>query len=595
MLGIKFGNSTIVVHHISDTRSERNAILPLTFQGKETIPSYVMIQEEGSVEYGIYAKHQIVRYPSRVIFGVKHLIGHKYHDCSVQKLLENVGFEIQPDEDDNPLIVVDGKKYIPEEILGFLLEYVKDTCKSCTGQEATDCVITVPAYFNSAQRNAVKTAARIANLNVCKFLSEPTAAAIAYYNIEPKDNIHLLVFDFGAGTLDVSIVYIDGRVFIVKAVAGNSNLGGADIDKIIADHCIEQFQPDFNPKDPNNKKSMVALLQSAEEAKIALSSKSSSQITIPNFYNGQDLTLSLSAMRLNSLIRHKILDQIPTPIHSALKAAGLKPTNIDGVLLVGGSSMIPAVKEKLEEIFPGKIYPYLNSLKAVSDGAATICQKILNDQLKDFEDVKDYVNPGTIAVVDVQPISIGIKTVNDTFQKFINANEPIPQETQMEFKIKDTSTFTIEIYQGESTKCSENVFLRDVTFMNIPRECTKVFLKIAINNEGMLVVEATDPETQYAQTFDFCHDGKLNDEMVQEIIRRHKAANETGKKKAEEKLTQVYDDNRRLKCINKDLFREIQNQINDAFDEIDDIDDSADFRKFFELADEISKKIRSNI
>ncbi|EAY19920.1 immunoglobulin heavy chain binding protein, putative [Trichomonas vaginalis G3] len=237
MLGIKFGNSTIVVHHIADTRRERNAIEPLSFQGKEILPSYVMIQEGGSVACGADAKNQMYKYPERVIFGVKHLIGHKYQDHSVQELLENVDFEIQPDEDDNPLIVVDGKKYMPEEILCFLLEHVKDTYKSATWREATDCVITIPAYFNDAQRKATKAAARMANLNVRKFLSEPTAAAIAYYNIEPKDKIHLLVFDFGASTLDVSIVYIDGQVFNVKAVAGNSNLGGADIDKIIADYC----------------------------------------------------------------------------------------------------------------------------------------------------------------------------------------------------------------------------------------------------------------------------------------------------------------------------------------------------------------------
>ena len=264
MLGIDLGTSSIVVHHIADTRTEKNSIVPLNFQGKETLPSYVMIQEGGSVACGAAVKDQIANNPSRVIFGAKRLIGHKYHDRPVQELFENVGFEIQPDEDDNPLIVVDGKKYMPEEISSFLLEHVKETYKSATGKEATDCVITVPANFNDAQRNATKTAARIANLNVRKFLSEPTAAAIAYYNIEPKDKIHLLVFDFGAGTLDVSIVYIDGQVFNVKAVAGNSNLGGADIDKIIADYCIEQFKKknsDFNPKDPNNKKNMLCILK----------------------------------------------------------------------------------------------------------------------------------------------------------------------------------------------------------------------------------------------------------------------------------------------------------------------------------------------
>ena len=195
MLGIDLGTSSIVVHHIADTRTEKNSIVPLNFQGKETLPSYVMIQEGGSVACGAAVKDQIANNPSRVIFGAKRLIGHKYHDRPVQELFENVGFEIQPDEDDNPLIVVDGKKYMPEEILSFLLEHVKETYKCATGREATDCVITVPANFNDAQRNATKTAARIANLNVRRFLSEPTAAAIAYKNIEPKDKIHLLVLE----------------------------------------------------------------------------------------------------------------------------------------------------------------------------------------------------------------------------------------------------------------------------------------------------------------------------------------------------------------------------------------------------------------
>ncbi|EAY17133.1 dnaK protein [Trichomonas vaginalis G3] len=496
---------------------------------------------------------------------------------------------------------------MPEEILSFLLEHVKETYKCATGREATDCVITVPANFNDAQRNATKTAARIANLNVRKFLSEPTAAAIAYYNIEPKDKIHLLVFDFGVRTLDVSIVYIDGQVFNVKAVAGNSNLGGADIDKIIADYCIEQFkkkQSDFNPKDPNNKKNMALLLRSAEETKIALSSMDNSQITVPNFYNGQDLNVRLRVNKLSDLIE-LILDQISTPIHSALKAAGLKPANIDGVLLVGGSSMIPAVKDKLEEIFPEKIKYALNPLKAVSAGAATICQKFMNDQIKDFEDVKDYVRQrtvsppmfasGTIVVVDVQPISIGIKTANDGFQKFILSNKPIPQKAQIAYKVKDNNTFTIEIYQGESNKCSENIFLREVTFKNIPKQSIQILLSIAINNEGIITVEAFDPETKYDKTIDFHYDPMLYDERVQEIIRKHKAANESERKKAEEKLTQLYDESRKLKSTNRDLYMQIQHQIDEALDEIDEMEDSGDFKKFFELADQISKKIQSNI
>ena len=300
-----------------------------------------------------------------------------------------------------------------------------------------------------------------------------------------------------------------------------------------------------------------------------------------------------------------ILDQIPTPIHSALKAVGLKPANIDGVLLVGGSSMIPAVKEKLEEIFPEKIKSALNPLKAVSSGAATICQKFMNDQLKDFEDVKDYVRqrtvsppmfaPGTIVVVDVQPISIGIKTANDGFQKFILSNKPIPQKAQIAYKVKDNNTFTIEIYQGESNKCSENIFLREVTFKNIPKQSIQILLSIAINNEGIITVEASDPETKYDKTIDFHYDPMLYDERVQEIIRKHKAANESERKKAEGKLTQLYDESKKLKSTNRDLYMQIQHQIDEALDEIDEMEDSGDFKKFFELADQISKNIQSNI
>ncbi|EAY18942.1 dnaK protein [Trichomonas vaginalis G3] len=385
MLSIDLGISNIIVCTVAGNRIGMNDI--------QYLPSYVMIGEDGSVTCGAAAKDKIAYNPSRVIFGAKRLIGHKYHDRSVQELLENVDFEIQAYEDDNPIIVVDGKKYMPEEIISFLLEHVKETCKNTAGNVIADCVSTVPANFNDAQRNATIAAARMANLNVHKLLSEPTAAAIAYCSFERRNQIHLLVFDFGASKLDVSIVYVDGQVFNVKAIATNSNLGGANIDNIIVDYCIEQFKKnhsDFNPKDPKNRNVMACLLKAAEEAKMVLSSLYVTDFTIPNFYDCEVLDVKLRRNTFHNLIE-PILDEIPIQIHSALKAAGLKPHDIDDLLLVGGSSLIPDVKEKIEEIFPEKIHSILQPFEAISRGAATICWLFLNNQIPNFDVIRENI------------------------------------------------------------------------------------------------------------------------------------------------------------------------------------------------------------
>lgn len=459
-------------------------------EGGRTTPSVVAFLGGGERVAGVAAKRQAVTNPGRTIFSIKRFMGRKYEETTAEQA--TVPYTLASGDNDAVRVVIDGKQYTPEEISALILAKLKADAEAQLGASITDAVITVPAYFNDAQRQATKDAATIAGLNVLRIINEPTAAALAYgFDQEDGKEESVLVFDLGGGTFDVSILETGDDVYEVKATYGDSQLGGDDFDKQIVDWMAESFMAEHNIDVTSDPAALQRLVEAAEKAKIELSTAPQTQISLPFLTADQNgpkhLDMTLTRSRLDDLCR-PLLERLAGPVQAALEAARVKGIdNVDHVLLVGGMTRMPAIQEAVHAITGQDALRSVNPDEAVAIGAAL--------QAGALTGVVD-----DLLLLDVIPISLGIETKGGIFTKLIEANSTIPARAMEAFTTAEDNQPSVEVHilQGERQMARDNRSLERLVLLGIPAApagVPQIIVTFNVSADGILSVSARDLET----------------------------------------------------------------------------------------------------
>ncbi|MFB6264063.1 MAG: molecular chaperone DnaK, partial [Bradymonadaceae bacterium] len=448
IVGIDLGttNSCVAV-----LEGDEPTVLP-NEEGSRTTPSVVGFPEDGEGDpfVGEQAKRQAIVSPRHTIYDIKRVVGLKADSDVVEKRRKRYPFEITEATNGDAWIQVDDQKFSPEELSGMILSKMRSTAEDYFGQEVTEAVITVPAYFDDAQRSATKNAGKIAGLDVRRIVNEPTAAALAY-GYSKGDDADIAVFDLGGGTFDISIMKLRQGVFDVAATAGDNDLGGEDFDNAILEFLLEEFEEETGIDVSDDKMALQRLHEAAEEAKCELSSLSETNINLPFLAVDDDgpqhLSLTLTRSELNDLVYH-LVEQLEEPTESALEDADIDPGDLDDVLLVGGMTRMPLVQKKVEEIFDQEPSKELNPDEVVAMGAA-VQSGVLQGEVRE------------VVLLEVTPMALGIRTEGDSFSEIIPKNTSIPTQDTKVFTTTedDQSVVTINVLQGNSDKASENKHL----------------------------------------------------------------------------------------------------------------------------------------
>ena len=495
-------------------------------EGNRTTPSVVAVTKKGDRLVGQIAQRQRVTNAKNTIYGVKRLIGRKYSDKDVQKDIEIVPFEI--DKKGSGLTVkLDGKDYSPEEISAFILGKIKADAEAYLGEEVTEAVITVPAYFDDSQRQATKDAGKIAGLEVKRIINEPTAAALAY-GLESKKDEQIVVFDLGGGTFDVSVLEIGDGVFEVKSTHGDTHLGGEDFDNRIVNHFIEVFKNEQGIDLKGDKAALQRLKDEAEKAKKELSSTSEADINLPFITADADgpkhFEYKLTRAKLEELVGD-LIDRLADPVEKALKDAGVKPADIDEIILVGGQTRMPAVVEKVKKIFGKDPLKGVNPDEVVAVGAA-IQGGVLAGDVKD------------VLLLDVTPLSLGIETMGGVSTKLIERNSTVPTSKSQVFSTAADNQPQVEIHvtQGEREMANDNKSLGRFVLDGIAparRGIPQIEVTFNIDANGILNVTAKDKGTGKEQSITITNSGNLSKEDIEKAQKEAEANAEEDKKKRE--------------------------------------------------------------
>jgi len=520
VIGIDLGttNSCVSIMDGSQPKVLENA------EGARTTPSMVSFDEEKKRLIGQPAKRQAVTNPTNTLFAVKRLIGRSFDDPATKEDQDMVPYNIVKGDNGDAYVEAEGDKYSPAQISAFILQKMKETAEDYLGEKVDQAVITVPAYFNDAQRQATKDAGKIAGLEVLRIINEPTAAALSY-GLEKKEGKLIAVYDLGGGTFDISILEIGDGVFEVKSTNGDTFLGGEDFDTLLVNHLADEFKKENSVDLREDKLALQRLKEAAEKAKIELSSASQTEVNLPFITADQTgpkhLTHKLTRASLESLVE-KLIERTIIPCKAALKDAGIDASKIDEVVLVGGQTRMPKIRETVKEFFNKEPNMSVNPDEVVAMGAA-IQAGVLQGDVKD------------VLLLDVTPLSLGIETLGGVFTRLIDKNTTIPTKKSQVFSTAEDnqSAVTIRVFQGEREMANDNKLLGQFNLEGIspaPRGIPQIDVAFDIDANGIVSVSATDKATGKEQKITIEASGGLSDDEIENMIKEAEANAEADKK-----------------------------------------------------------------
>jgi molecular chaperone DnaK len=523
VIGIDLGttNSCVAVMDGKNAKVIENA------EGMRTTPSIVAFSDDGERLVGQPAKRQAVTNPERTFFAVKRLIGRRYDDPMVEKDKKLVPYKIVKASNGDAWVEADGKTYSPSQVSAFILQKMKETAEAHLGQKVDQAVITVPAYFNDAQRQATKDAGKIAGLEVLRIINEPTAAALAY-GLDKSKAGTIAVYDLGGGTFDVSILEIGDGVFEVKSTNGDTFLGGEDFDMRLVGYLADEFQKEQGINLRNDKLALQRLKEAAEKAKIELSSTTQTEINLPFITADQTgpkhLTMKLTRAKFEALVDDLVQKTIE-PCRKALKDAGLTAAEVGEVVLVGGMTRMPKVQEVVKQLFGKEPHKGVNPDEVVAIGAA-IQAGVLQGDVKD------------VLLLDVTPLSLGIETLGGVFTRIIDRNTTIPTKKSQVFSTAEDNqnAVTIRVFQGEREMAADNKMLGQFDLMGIPpapRGMPQIEVTFDIDANGIVNVSAKDKATGKEQQIRIQASGGLSEADIEKMVKDAEANAAADKKRRE--------------------------------------------------------------